>query len=206
LAWLLLSAFFETIGFLLFPGANRIHHALLVYPFPQLIITAALMRLWQKPPATTGHSSIRRVFVIGVGLMLITGHLFAIQKTGRLIQETGGRGWWSNALDEFCNDVKGRTDLTIVSLDWGFNEQLLFLTDGPCLSEPFWYLAPNEKLEFNLSPETIYLIHTPDYTFFTTVKQILEYLQPTDTRKAMVRAYSDRENQVAFYTIQFMPK
>jgi hypothetical protein len=206
LAWLMLSALFETVGFVLLPGANRIHHALLVYPFPQLIITAALVRLWRRPPATTGGGSIRRVLVVGAGLMLIAGHLFAIQKTGRLIQETGGRGWWSNALDEFCNDVKGRTDLTIISLDWGFNEQLLFLTDGPRLLEPFWRLTPNEKFRFTLPPDTIYLVHPRDYTFVYPAMQIFEYLQPTDSRRAMVRTYRDRENQVAFYAIRFVPK
>ena len=206
LAWLLLSTLFETVGFLLLPGANRIHHALLVYPFPQLIITAALVRLWQRPSATTERSFIQRIFVVGVGLMLITGHLFAIQRTGRLIQETGGRGWWSNALDEFCNDVKGRTDLTIVSLDWGFNEQLLFLTDGPRLSEPLWQMAPDEKLGFNPYSNTIYLIHPPEYTLYHSATRILKNLRLADTRKAMVRAYFDRENQVAFYAVRFTPE
>ncbi|MGA2787960.1 MAG: glycosyltransferase family 39 protein, partial [Verrucomicrobiota bacterium] len=145
LAWLLFSALFETVGFLLLPGANRIHHALLVFPFPHLIIAAALVRLWPGKPAATRNVLIRRVLIVGTGLMLIAGHLFAIQRTVRLIQETGGRGWWSDALDAFCKDVRGRADLTIISLDWGFNEQLLFLTDGPRLSEPFWRLAPNEK-------------------------------------------------------------
>jgi hypothetical protein len=207
LAFLLLSALFETVGFLLLPGLKGIHHALLVYPFPQLIIAAALVRLWgRKPATTTGNSTIRRVLVVGAGLVLIAGHLFAIQKTRCLIQETGGRGLWSNTLDEFCNDVKGRTDLTIISLDWGFNEQLLFLTDGPRLSEPFWYLAPNKKLAFSFPPDTIYLVHPRDYTFFSPAMQIFEYLQPTDSRRAIIHTYRDRENQVAFYAIQFAPQ
>jgi len=206
LAWLLFSAFFETVGFLLLPGGDRLHHALLVYPFPQLIITAALVRLWQKPPAATGRSSIRRILTVGIGLTLIAGHLFAIQQTGRLIQETGGRGWWSKAMDDFCNDVKGRTDLTIVSLDWGFNEQLLFLTDGPRLSEPLWQMTPDGKLGVNPHPNTIYLIHSPEYTLYHSATRFLKNLQPTDSRRAMARAYVDRENQVVFYAIRFAPE
>jgi hypothetical protein len=206
LAWLLLGALFETVGFLWLPHANRIHHALLVYPFPQLIITAALVRLWQRPAAITGHNPVRRLLVVGTGLMLIAGHLFAIQSTGRLIQETGGRGWWSKAINEFCNDVNGRTNLTIVCLDWGFNEQLLFLTDGPRLSEPLWQVAPDEEPGFTPSPNTIYLIHPTEYTLFpSSATRILEYLQSTDTRR-VVHPYSNRENQVAFYAILFMPK
>jgi hypothetical protein len=205
-AFLLLSAFFETVGFLLLPGANGIHHAQLVYPFPQLIITAALVRFWQRQSAATGGHSLRGALVVGACLALLAGHLLAIQKTSRLIQETGGRGRWSNALNEFCQDVRGRTNLTIVSLDWGFNEQLMFLTDGPRLSEPFWHLAPGERLQLTFSPDTIYLIHPPKYTLFSSGTQILDYLQPTDTRKSVVRACRDKENQVAFYAIWFEPK
>ena len=204
-AFLLLSALFETAGFLLLPGANSIHHALLVYPFPQLIITVALLRFWQGKPAATGGHSLRGAFVVGAGMVLLAGHLFAIEKTGRLIQETDGRGWWSNALNKFCQDVQGRTNLTIVSLDWGFNEQLLFLTDGPRLSEPLWRLAPGEQFQFTLSPDTIYLVHPPKYTMIPPATQIQDYLQPTDTRKPIIRTYRDKENQVAFYAIRFVP-
>jgi len=204
LAFLLLSALFITMGFLLLPGANRIHHALLVYPFPHLIITVALVRLWQRKPATAGEDLIQRVLVVGTGLMLIAGHLFAIQRTNLLIQETGGRGWWSDALGEFCDTVKGRTNLTIVSLDWGFNEQLLFLTDGPHLSEPLWHRPPGGKFEFPLSPDTMYLIHPPEYLMLPYGAQILNHLQSTNSQPVQISTFRDREGQVAFYAIRFV--
>jgi hypothetical protein len=206
LAFLLLSALFITMGFLLLPGANRIHHALLVYPFPHLIITAALVRLWPGKPAAAGNGLVRRVLVVGTGLTLIAGHLIAIQRTDRLIQETGGRGWWSNALGEFCDTIKKRTELTIVSLDWGFNEQLLFLTDGPQLSEPLWHRSPGGKFEFPLSPDTIYLIHPLEYMMLPYGAQILNHLQSTDSQQMQISAFRDREGQVAFYAIWFVSK
>ena len=206
-AFLLLSALFETMSVMLLPDAVFIHHALLVYPFPHLIITAALVQFWRIKSAATIGNSIRRTIVVAAGLVLISGHWLAIQKTERLIHETGGRGMWSNALDEFCNDVKGRTDLTIVSFDWGFNEQLLFLLDGPHLSEPIWHMTPYEKLKFALSPNTIYLIHPPEYTLYPFVPQLLNYLQTADdSRKIWTHAYRDRENQVAFYAIRSVAK
>jgi hypothetical protein len=194
------------MGFLLLPGANRIHHALLVYPFPHLIITAALVRLWPGKPAAAGNGLVRRVLVVGTGLTLIAGHLIAIQRTDRLIQETGGRGWWSNALGEFCDTIKKRTELTIVSLDWGFNEQLLFLTDGPQLSEPLWHRSPGGKFEFPLSPDTIYLIHPLEYMMLPYGAQILNHLQSTDSQQMQISAFRDREGQVAFYAIWFVSK
>jgi hypothetical protein len=206
LAFLLLSALFTTVGFLLLPGAKRIYHALVIYPFPHLIIAAALVRLWPGKSAVAGTRLIRGVLVVGTGLVLITGHLLAVQKTDGLIQETGGRGWWSNALGEFCETVKGRTDLTIVSLDWGFNEQLLFLTDGPHLWEPLWHRQPNGKFEFPLSPNTMYLIHPPEYLMLPYGAQILNRLQSMDSQQMQISAFRDREGQVAFYVIWFVSK
>ena len=43
--FLLLSAAFVTLGVLILPGAVRIHHTTLVYPFPHLLIAAAAVTL-----------------------------------------------------------------------------------------------------------------------------------------------------------------
>jgi hypothetical protein len=204
-AFLLFSAVFTTAGFLLLPGAESLHHALLIYPFPQLIITAALVRIWPAGRAAAGRA-LRVASVVVIVLVLLAGHGFALQKTRRLIQETGGRGRWSNAMNEFCQEIRNQTNLTVISLDWGLNEQIEFLTDGPRLSEPFWRLKPPEKFQFDFSTNVVYLVHPPKYTFYTCALQIFDNLQPTEFRKAQIRAFTDRENQVAFYAIRFVPK
>ena len=204
-AFLVLTAAFETLGFLMLPLANRIHHALLVYPFPHLIITAALVQFWPTGSATRISRSLRRALVVGFALVLISGHLLAIRKTEGLVRATGGRGWWANALSDLCSEVKGRADLTIVSLDWGFNEQLLFLTDGPHLSEPFRYLAPGDDLQLTESPTNIYLVHSPAYTMFRFGPDFWRRIQARNSSKVMILTYRDRENEIAFYAIRFRP-
>jgi hypothetical protein len=47
--FLLLSAAFVSLGVLILPGAVRIHHTTLVYPFPHLLIAAAAVVLWNHP-------------------------------------------------------------------------------------------------------------------------------------------------------------
>src|SRR6185437_2195795 len=44
--FLLTSLVLTTAGVLLLPGAIRIHHAILAFPFPQLIIVTAFALLW----------------------------------------------------------------------------------------------------------------------------------------------------------------
>ena len=121
----------------------------LVYPFPHLVVALAVTRLWQRgrreepgPPARS-VSPNRPLPVRYPGwwaASLFCCCLYncsALCQTQQLIRQTGGRGWWSNALSAFALQMKDRSDLTIVSLDWGFSEQLAFLTDGPNADRAF---------------------------------------------------------------------
>ena len=55
-----------------------------------------------------------------------------------------------------CRENRDQSHLKIVSLDWAFNEQLAFLTDGPELSEPFWQFNQT-LLPLPPDPNCIYL-------------------------------------------------
>src|SRR5437667_12623686 len=45
--FLLLAAALITIGVFVLPGAVRIHHAVLVFPLPQLVIAVAVASVWK---------------------------------------------------------------------------------------------------------------------------------------------------------------
>jgi hypothetical protein len=125
------------------------------------------------------------------------------QKNGTITSETGGRGWWSNVFDDFCRQNAARTDLTIVSLDWGFNEQLAFLTNGPKLLEPFWaFTASKEALpDLPRDPQYVYLAHSPEYSL---LRYDLLYLNAARSdNHAEIQSYSDRQGQIVFYAIRF---
>jgi hypothetical protein len=136
--------------------------------------------------------------------MLVASQLRVIYKTEQLIHQSGGRGWWSESLDRFCRENRDRSDLTIFSLDWGFNEQLMFLTEAPRLAEPFWRfhetlppLPPN--------PNYIYLAHSPEYSVLKYDVAYLNQLQQSGGN-AEITPHFDRQNKVAFYTIRFRPQ
>ena len=139
------------------------------------------------------------VWIALLGLLL--SQVWAIHRTQELVRETGGRGRWSESFDAFCRENKDRTDLTIVSLDWGFNEQLTFLTEGPQLAEPFWGFGQNPP-SLPTEPRYLFLVHPPEYSVFPSSQH---YLREAQTRgsEVEIRPYLDRQNHVAFYTIQF---
>ena len=194
IVFLTVATLLITLGVFLMPDAVRIHHAVLAFPLPQLIV-AALSAAARKTSAP-----LRTLAILLVAIVCLSG-LRSIAATQELIQETGGRGRWSESLDKFCRENRGRSDLTIVSLDWGFNEQLMFLTNGPQLAEPFWEF--NQTLPaLPPNPNYIYLAHPPEYSVLKYDVAYLDQLQKSGGN-AEITPYFDRQNAVTFYTIQF---
>jgi hypothetical protein len=201
ITFLILATLLIALGVILLPSAVRIHHAVLVFPLPHLIVGVVVAAVWEKLPRSAILELLKRGLICAAILALLFSQWRAIFKTEQVIRETGGSGPWSDALNAFCREIRDRSDLTIASLDWGFNEQLMFLTDGPRLEEPFWNF--NRTLP-PLPTDThyIFLVHPPEYS---VLKYDVAYLNSVRSsgQDVDVRPYFDRQNQVAFYTIQF---
>jgi 4-amino-4-deoxy-L-arabinose transferase-like glycosyltransferase len=199
--FLLLGFALTTVAVLLTPGAVRIHHTVLVFPFPQLIIAAAFTFLWERRSTKLIRRGTRAA-IVGAILILLGSQLHAIFGTEKLLAETGGRGRWSNTFDNFCHENKNSADLVIVSLDWGFNEQLAFLTDSPKLVEPFW--AFKEALPpLPTQTKFLFLVHSPEYSLFRYDTAYLEAARSSG-QNVEIKPYSDRQGRVVFYTLQFL--
>lgn len=188
-----------TAGVLLLPGAVRIHHAILAFPLPQLIVVTAFSFLWNDP----GRRPVRTIAATAL-VILLAMQIHAIATTETLVNKTGGRGRWSNAFDQFCRDYKDRSDVVIASLDWGFNEQLAFLTDAPQLVEPFWaFPTYNGNLPpLPPRPQYIYLVHSPEYSLFRYDVGYWQELQGGG-ENVEIHPYYDREGSTPFYTVRF---
>lgn len=195
----LLALILLSVGALMLPGAVRMHHTTLVYPFPHLAVALAAVLLWQTPSANIwAKRGLRGLAVLLVGAALV-GHVNSLLRTQQLIQATGGRGQWSNALETFCNDVKDEKQLSIVSLDWGFNEQLCFLTEDKDLNEPFW--TGRERFV----KKGIYLAHPAQYAIVPEAPDMIEFARNHPELGFSVKPYNDRQGNVAFYAIRYEP-
>jgi hypothetical protein len=201
--FLVVAGFLITLGVFLFPDAVRIHHAILVYPLPHLILAVLVVTFWTTKTQSKLDYAIAAVIAL-VFVDLVAGNLHSINKTEQLIQQTGGRGRWSESLNQFCRENRNRSDLTIVSLDWGFNEQLSFLTDGPQLVEPFWEFKQTLP-PLPPDPNYVYLAHAPEYSVLKYDAAYLDQLQKSGAN-VEITPHLDREKEIAFYTIRFRPQ
>src|SRR5439155_21318418 len=202
ITFLIVAAILITVGVFALPDAVRIHHAVLVYPLPQLILAAVIVLLW-KTRVQSRKLDYAIVTITALAVVdLLASELHSVVYTQKFIRLTGGRGRWSESFDTFCRENRDRTDLTIVSLDWGFNEQLIFLTEGPQLVEPFWRFGQSAP-PLPTEPRYLFLVHPPEYSLFPFGAG---YLKEAKAKGAEVdvRPYFDRQDRVAFYTIQFL--
>jgi Dolichyl-phosphate-mannose-protein mannosyltransferase len=194
IVFLTIAAGLITLGVFLLPDAVRIHHSVLVYPLPQLMI-AGVAGIFRNSARLQ-----RTIVAISVAIVCLSG-LRSIAATEKFIRDSGGRGRWSESLNQFCREIRDRSDLTIVSLDWGFNEQLMFLTSGPQLSEPFWEF--NQTLpQLPPDPNYIYLAHPAEYSVLKYDIAYLDQLRKSG-QSVEITPHLDRQNEVAFYTIRF---
>lgn len=197
--FLLAALVLATLGVFLLPRAARIYHAILAAPFAHLLIAVAGVSLWRKFSGA-GRNFARGAIVL-VFAALLAAQLLAIGKTEKLICQTHGRGWWSDAQDKSAATVKNRADLTLVSLDWGFHESLLFLTDKPTLVEPFWKLTGTDPAKLPQDTNLVYLVHPPEYSLSPFGATFLEFAR--QNLRAKITDWRDHEGKIVFYTVQF---
>jgi dolichyl-phosphate-mannose-protein mannosyltransferase len=81
--FLLLGFVLTTTGVVVMPGAVRIHHAVLAYPFPQLIIAAACTFLWQRRSSRLVQRGTEVAIFVAL-LVLLASQMQAVRKTEQL--------------------------------------------------------------------------------------------------------------------------
>jgi hypothetical protein len=160
------------------------------------------MTIWRRGQRLFSSPKAARGLAAAAVILLAACNFFAVQRTQQLIQETGGRGWWTSALMKFADRVNGRAGVTVASLDWGFNEQLEFLTRGPALGEPFWLLSVGLEPALPRNPRYIYLVHPPEFSLAPLGARFMAAVTASN-QNAVVQPWRDDQGRVAFYSITF---
>jgi hypothetical protein len=195
------------LALLLVPRAARIHHVMNVYPFPQLVLALACVRLWDTAAgrgAPGAAPALRRTLAAGAALLALAGSLridLAVQET---LRETGGLGRWSGALGALARELP--PDAHVVSLDWGFHAPLRLLRPELDLAEPVWALARGRDgpgLALVGGPDHVYLVQAPQYRVFDVGASLLDALAELPLGTASVREHRDGSGETAFRSIRF---
>jgi hypothetical protein len=168
--FVLLCGVFVLVGTALTPGGGGPQHVLLVYPFPHLVLAAALVEAanW----AGSYGRFARRLVLAGVLIPAVAG-IATVHATLDRFEATGGSDNFSSAVYAL-NDYLLRRDRhrTIVEVDWGTHHNLVGLSDGRLHSVDLW-LPLNEPGQLRgslrdqlLDESASYVLHTRAATNF----------------------------------------
>jgi hypothetical protein len=205
LAFALASLALGVAVLLLLPRAVRIHHALGVTPFPQLVVAAAAVELWRAGVKRRGELAgiaLRGTAAIGLASVL-AGHLWVDLRTLAELRTSGGRGRWSDALVAWAPELAADPAAAVVSLDWGFDAPLRFVSPRLALSEPFWSLLGPARSGMSRegTAHTVYLVQPPGLQVFALGQELLAAIARLPEGAAAIRTHADRSGEPAFLSV-----
>lgn len=194
------------LAMLAMPGAVRAHHQLNVLPFAQILVACAAEVVWRRrsDPTATGRRA-----AVGLALaVIVIANVRVIAATTDEIASTAGRGRWTRALHTLADELESETGAEAVSLDWGFHEPLLFLTDAPPLSEAIWAIprsfAAGRPWVHAGNASTRYLVHDAGYDLFGLGPLFLAFARAQPAGSVAIEPRLDGDGDVAFYAIRIL--
>ncbi|MGH0033405.1 MAG: glycosyltransferase family 39 protein [Myxococcota bacterium] len=205
--FLLLAALGTEAGLLALPAADRVHHALNVYPLPHLAVAGAGLFLWRRWDAVGALPRAGRAGLLALLALLAAMGLRVIDRTADLVEQTGGRGLWSDATTRLAasND---RSETTFVCLDWGFQQSLAFQTERARIVDAVWKLRwGHHQIEpWTLRGDTdhVYLLHEGDTAVFGLGEPFLEAARALPSDRVEIESWEDREGSSAFVSVRIL--
>jgi len=205
--FLVLTWLGSQLALLAVPGANRVHHAMNVHPFPHLVMAAALVALVARAPSGAGARRVARVTALAALVALALHGGWLTLRTLAIIERSGGRGLWSDATTRLARELD-HPQATLVCLDWGFHQSLSFQTSHARVREPIWHFRTSARPWRGAGgPDHHYLVHEGDFDVFGYAPAFLAAVAEVSARdpaRVESRVWSDREGGPVFRSVRFL--
>ena len=184
-------------------------HVLIAWPIPQALISVAIFALVDLARA-------RRWQVVLLGLLatcIVGSGALTTAQYHRSLAQSGGQGFFSDAINTLANDLEQADKTRIAALDWGFARNLQILTRGRLkIEEYFTYTSqPGEEIEslmdkLVVQPDLLYLVHAPRITAFPGYKELFEKMAYRHGLTPVLwKSYSQRDGAPVFDVYSLEP-
>ncbi len=198
-AWLEMAANQGTGG--------SVHHVVLLWPFPQLIVAVAFGEAAQKFGRAGKAAMAVMLVVVAASNILVTNEYY------RMALRNGGGLSWTDALTPLAGYLRGRWASQMMPIDWGIFDSLRLLDAGQLplrggadpLNKPSLDAADCEAVrQWLITPDTIFISHTDDNQMFPGVNTHLYEIAAANgmTREPMA-LIRDRNGREIFQVFRF---
>ncbi|HLK21715.1 MAG TPA: glycosyltransferase family 39 protein [Bryobacteraceae bacterium] len=193
-AWILM-AFTANAG-------GSVHHAVLLWPFPQFVIALALAEASQR----LGRKGLI-AFVALISILCSANLRLTYQYHASLVRN-GPMLTFTDAIYPLSDSLFGETHEVIV-MDWGIYDPLLLLNRGQINLDAGFFEILNgradEKIEALLKKDAVFVTHSPENQFFPAANQKLEAAAAAlRYRKELLRTVPDSHGRTVFRIYRFV--
>ncbi len=198
-----------TLGLLLLtcftPTLHRGHQLLILYPLPHILVPLFVFELLLRQRALLRFSArtLERLLV-GIMLVLAVAMSKPILEYHSMLMRTGGRGVWSSAIYDIIAEVDAHPERTVVCMDWGFNANLLSLSQERIRTLRNYETTRRspEQLAQLFNRAHVFLLHAPEYTYVTGARE--DFFAAVNWARAEIdtlRIFQQREGQPVAYLV-----
>jgi hypothetical protein len=173
-----------------------IHHSVLIWPMPQLLVGASFGALpW-------------RWLRVGMIALLVSSNLLVIDRYIAQLERNGTFGSFTDAVKPLAESLAHQSGDTIYIIDWGILEPVDFLLQGKShLRESYPYLIqatpdPGQRREIDAmlaDPHALFVSHVPSREAFHGVGEHLETLARAEGYNEIpIKTVADRNGRTIF--------
>ncbi len=182
-------------------AGGAIHHAVLLWPFPQFFVAVIL-----------GSLSWRRV-AVAAAVVLIAMNLLVVTEYIREFDQNGANGNFTDALFPL-SDAIPEDGRPVYVVDWGMANTIALFHQGRVVVRPVEGLfrtdSPNENerkiIDAVLSdPAAIFVGHVPGREVMTTRANLDRAAASRNLKKQMIRTIADSNGRPVFEIFQWLP-
>jgi hypothetical protein len=164
-------------------GGTSIHHTVLLWPMPILIIAAAGSQLPSRLAAVLTTAVV-------IWNLAVTASWYSD------LNRFGGQAVWSDAIYELADALEEMPEAQVCALEWGFFDNLRVLSNGRvqvCVAEDPVTEEGKKYAHMQMSrPEIVYLAHTPgNEVEKDRVQRIQAFATEQGFRMTDVRRFAD---------------
>jgi hypothetical protein len=181
-------------------AGGAVHHAVLLWPFPQFAIAIVLAGISRR--GLLG----RAAFALAILFLCATNLLVTNQYHAQFIRY-GPSVTWTDAIYPLSNSLRNEPgDVNV--LDWDILEQVLLLNQNRIKIHQGFQPGEPDLRRINAMLESgraVYVTHTPGREFFPVTRELLDKeAAARGYRKEVLRLISDSHGRQVFEVYQFV--
>jgi len=174
------------------------HHAVLLWPMPQLLVGIAVAALRPK------------WLVVAIGTFLVAANLLVVNQYLFQLERNGAYGFFTDALYPLSDSISDAAGDTIYLVDWGVWGNLNFLHEGRLKLQPAWPIPSRgaTEIENMLSdPRGLFLDHVPAREYYQGSDDRLNAVaEASGYARHTVRTIQDSNGRPVFALFRFDKK